>query len=73
MARNDPHPQVCSTVDVMTRTSVACLVGTRATFVKITKPGKKRSLVLCQVEIYGLPGTYRRIVTACRLAIIELP
>ncbi|KAK2177412.1 hypothetical protein NP493_600g04003 [Ridgeia piscesae] len=55
MARNDPHPQVCSTVDVMTRTSVACLVGTRATFVKITKPGKKRSLVLCQVEIYGHP------------------
>ena len=63
MAKNDPHRQVCSTVVVKTRSLFTCLVKTRGTYVKITLPGKQHTLVLCQVEIFGHPGMYRRIMT----------
>ena len=60
-AINDPHPQVCATLGIKKRLTFTCVVATRGTFVKITMPGKKRRLVLCQVEIYGHPGMYKQI------------
>ena len=63
MAIYDPHPQVCATLAIKKRLAFTCVVGTRGTFVTITMPGKKRTLILCQVEIYGHPGTYWRTIT----------
>ena len=60
MAINDPHPQMCATLAIKKRLSFTCFVGTRGTFVTITMSGKKRTLILCQVEIYGHTGTYWR-------------
>jgi len=68
-AINDPHPEVCATLAIKKRLAFTCVVATRGTFVKITMPGKKRMLVLCQVEIYGHPGMYRQIVVHCVIGV----
>lgn len=58
MAINDTQPQICATAGIQKGLNLLCVDGTRGTFVKITMPGIKRKLALCQVEIYGHPGKY---------------